>query len=543
MQPLDQDIHKAVALVVDGNPMSRSGLCAMLKDAGVAKVEACQSPSDAKRLLEMRPVDILLCDYHFPGHNTTGQDLIDDLRLGGVLPLETVVVMISGEAGYTHVVEAAEAALDAYLIKPHTVQALRERLQEARLRKRRLAPVFEKINAAAYAEAAELCDDMCTVRAPSWVHAARIGADLYLNLGQATAAMRLFDLVTQTRALPWARLGIAQSQFKAGSVQKARRTLETLLADQPGYVDAYDVMSRVLLDEGDNLGAVEATQRAVELTPGSVARLQKFGILSFYFGDQNAAADALLQASALGINSKSFDLQSLVILAVLQYDRQEPRQLALSRASMKRMLRDAPDSPRLQRFMAVIECLFSLQTRNVPNAVTLLHQLMSEVREPSFDFEAACNLLKVLMRVWSQETRMDGVVDAINSLARRFAVSRTTCDMLMSSAGYLPELVEPIRTAYQEVLDAAEAAVSKCLAGAPWEAVAALIEHAEATLNAKLLDLANNSLARHRAAIENAQRFSDRIERLRAGFHSYGTQVPMGGARGRARLSLLPVDA
>lgn len=42
---------------------------------------------------------------------------MDDLRLSRLLPLSTVVVMIYGEAGYCKVAEAAEAALDAYLVK------------------------------------------------------------------------------------------------------------------------------------------------------------------------------------------------------------------------------------------------------------------------------------------------------------------------------------------------------------------------------------------------------------------------------------------
>jgi hypothetical protein len=43
MRLLDADIQQAKALVVDGNPISRSALVAMLKDAGAGKVEQCAS--------------------------------------------------------------------------------------------------------------------------------------------------------------------------------------------------------------------------------------------------------------------------------------------------------------------------------------------------------------------------------------------------------------------------------------------------------------------------------------------------------------------
>ena len=91
---------------------------------------------------------------------------MDDLRLAQLLPLSTVVVMISSEAGYTKVAEAAEAALDAYLIKPHTADALRQRLIQARQRKRALQEIFALIEKGALVEAAEICQVRYKTRGP-----------------------------------------------------------------------------------------------------------------------------------------------------------------------------------------------------------------------------------------------------------------------------------------------------------------------------------------------------------------------------------------
>lgn len=534
MQLLDREIQKSKAFVIDGNAGSRATLVAMLKSAGVGSVEQATRLSDARRALETRRFDIVLCEYHFPGECGTGQDMLADLRLAHMLPLDSVVVMISGESAYSQVAEAAEAALDAYLLKPHTEHALHQRLAEARQRKRRLRPVLDHVAAGRYDDAADLCECLTATRGPAWVHAARIGAELRTRLGQPHAAMKLLDAVIATKALPWARMGIARAQYTAGSLIQARRTLESLLCDQPGYADAYDVMGRVLLEQSDNAGALDTLRRASELTPGSVARMQKFGVLAFYYGTPKEAAEALQRATQVGLNSKVFDLQGLVLLAALQYDLGDRRGLALSNATMQRVQRERPDSPRLAGFAEVVQMLQMLAQRQVPDAVNRLCVMLSQVADPAFDFEAACNLLVVVARLHATEVRLGDIGESMQRLALRFAVSRATCDMLVSAARHVAELAEPLRAAYAQISCTAEAAVERSVAGHRREAVVALLDQAEATLNAKLLDLAEHTLRRHAAAVPDAQALHDRIARLRETYHAYGTQIKLTRTGGSA---------
>ena len=176
MIPLDSDILKSRALVVDGNAGSRSALVMMLREFGVPDVVQARKAQDARRLLETQRFDIVLCEYHFDDEPVSGQDIMDDLRLAHLLPLATVVVMISSEAGYAKVAEAAEAALDAYLLKPHTADALRDRLVKARQRKHLLKDIIGLVEKESFIEAAEMCQVRFQTRGPAWVQAARIGA-------------------------------------------------------------------------------------------------------------------------------------------------------------------------------------------------------------------------------------------------------------------------------------------------------------------------------------------------------------------------------
>lgn len=533
MIPLDTDIQRATALVIDPNPASRSALVTMLKSACVASVEQCARVADARRVLELRHFDIVLAEYHFPSESMTAQDVLDDLRLAQLLPLSTVVVMISGEAAYAQVAEAAEAALDAYVIKPHTEQALRDQLAEARQRKRWMKPIFDQIESQQYGKAADLCQGLFETKGPGWIQAARIGAELLLNLGQPHAAMKMLEAVLSTQALPWARMGIARTHYKAGSLGNARRTLESLLSEHPGYVDAYDVMGRVMLDQGDPGSAIDALRRASALTPGSVTRLQKFGLLAFHYGNADEAAEALQRATALGVNSKVFDLQGLVLLAALQYDKRQTRALALSRATMMRMRREAPVSPRLTRFESVVDILHKLATRRVPEAVMQVRAMLQTVREPSFDFEAACNLLMLLARLFEDETRLDNIDQPMQQLTRRFAVSKTTSEMLASAARNLEPLAAPVHAGYAYIGAIVESAVQRASGGKAGEVVLELLTHAEDTLNSKLLDLAGYNLTRHTQAVPDAASLGARIEVLRQRHHRYGAQVRVALPRGQ----------
>ena len=334
MTPLDSEMGGTTALVIDGNETSRRVLVRLLQDFGVADVTHASRAQDARRLLEVQSFDIVLCDYHFEGESVSGQDLMDDLRLAQLLPLATVVVMISTEAGHARIAEAAEAALDAYLIKPHTADALRHRLLQARERKRALKDVISLVEKQAYREAAELCQVRFETRGPAWVQAARIGAELWLRLGKPHAAQGMFAAILEIGAVPWARLGVARSQYDSGGTIQARRSLESLLTEQPGYSDAYDVMARVLLDQGLPDQALAASREALSLTPGSVGRLVKHGLLAFFYGDPAEANVALARAARHGLNSKTFDLQGLVLLALIQFDKADLRGLVQSWRSM-----------------------------------------------------------------------------------------------------------------------------------------------------------------------------------------------------------------
>src|SRR5574343_1309314 len=206
MSKLKNDLRDGSALVVDGNPVSRSILVSQLRDLGLRQVSQSSRIADARRHLEFRTFDVVICEQHFPNDNATGQDLLDDLRRSGLLPFATIFIMATGEASYAKVAEAAESALDSYLLKPYTAAQLDTRLHQARRRKVSLQAIFAAIEKQAFAEAAELCLDRFEKRGEFWLYAARVGAELLLRLEKFNDAQKLYEAVIAAKTLPWARL-------------------------------------------------------------------------------------------------------------------------------------------------------------------------------------------------------------------------------------------------------------------------------------------------------------------------------------------------
>lgn len=528
------DIEATRALVIDANPTSRSILAAQLRDLGVGTVVQCGRIQDARRQLEAREFDIVLCEQDFHGADYTGQALLDDLRRAGQLPFSTVFVMVTAEASYAKVAEAAESALDSYLLKPHTAYALADRIQEARQRKRVLKDIFVAIEDGEYEQAARLCLQRFTSRGKYWLYAARIGAELLLRIGQHDAARTLYEAVIGTQALPWARLGVARAQQDAGQGQAARRTLENLIADQPGFSDAYDVMGRAQVESGSLQEALETYRTAAQLTPGSIARLQRQGMLAFYLGQKDEAQKALEKAASTGISSKMFDLQSLVLLAITRFLDKDTKGLQRCVDNLAHALDGAPQSRRIQRFHATAQIFHLMLARQVAQVVSMTRELASQVGDPGFDFEAGCNLVALIAHLTAAELNLDAAEGWIDALALRFSTTRSLSELLARAAYPHPPFVDRIRDQHARVTSIAEQAMNHSLNGEPRAAAKALLLHGERTMNAKLIDMARMVIQRHAERIADASELTEQAEALRKKYGGGIGPAPLTGDANRS---------
>jgi CheY-like chemotaxis protein len=521
------DLYDVRALVIDGNPLSRSIIVGQLREAGVGVIVQCTRLIDARTKLEMGAYDVVISEQYFEREDTTGQDLLDDLRRNQLLPFYTVFVMVTSESSYSKVAEAAESALDAYLLKPHTAAGLVERIQQARDRKKVLKDIFTAIEAERFDDAGELCKQHFETRKPYWLYAARIGAELMLRNGHMADAEKLYEAVVEAKTLPWAKLGVARAQLEAGYPQRATTTLEGLIETEPGYTDAYDIMGRAQFELGNFKSALATFKMSTQLTPSSVNRLLKHGMMAWYAGERDDGVELLDRATRIGLDSKLYDAQALVLLAFARLDDNDHRGLLRCRGHLEH-LKDKNPSARNQRLLDVIDALQAIQDYQTARALDEVRRMAKTITQPAFDFESASNLLALMTRLAARSIQLYEVDAAVDTMALRFCTSRALTELLACAAVGRSDFTDRVHAAHAHVLKLTEQAMTLSLKGDPQAAVLSLLENGEQTLNAKLIESAHLVLQRHEARIPDHETLKLRAQALRERYRTTDIHAGLG---------------
>lgn len=524
----EHDLSDKGALVIDGNPTSRSILVAQLRDFGMGRIVQTSRLPDARRQLEDKVFDVVLCEQYFHNEKSTGQDLLDDLRRNQLLPFSTVFIMVTAEATYAKVAEAAESALDGYLLKPHRPAQLEDRLHAARVRKVSLAPIFTAIEAESFEEAATLCLERFEKRGAFWLYAARVGAELLLRVGKFAEAQKLYEAVAAAKTLPWAKLGVARAQMDAGQIGTAVQTLENLISEDPSYADAYDVMGRAQFELGKFDKALATYKLASEMTPASVSRLQNLGIVTFYSGDRVEAEKILDKTVRLGLDSKMFDWQTLVLLAFARLENNDRKGMQRCLDDFERLSERNASQPRFKRLSAIVRCLSLIQQHQFAAAVEAVRAMNATIKEPAFDFESASNLLMLLAGLAERSIQLAEVDSVVDCLGMRFCTSRSLTELLAGGCEIHPAYAERIRHCQTQVLKLSENAMALSMKGNPRASVEELLTHGQSTLNAKLIETAYLVMQRYADKIDNPDDLASRVQDLRSRFCVVATGQGVG---------------
>ncbi|APW41904.1 response regulator [Rhodoferax saidenbachensis] len=518
----EEDYSNCSALVVDPNPTSRSILVSQLRDFGMGNVAQASRTLEVRQLLEYRVFDFVLCEQYFNDESASGQELLDDLRRNQLLPFSTVFIMITGEATYSKVAEAAESALDGYLLKPHKASQLEDRLHAARVRKISMHDIFAAIEAEDFERAANLCLERFESRSIFWLYAARVGAELLLRLERTDEAQQLYQAVIAAKTLPWARLGVARAQLESGQAAQAASLLETLINEDPNYADAYDVMGRAQFELGKFDMALDTYRMAAKLTPSSISRIQKLAMMTFFGGDHVEAEKLLDRTARMGLDSKMFDCQTLVLLAFARLESGDRKGLFRCQEDFNRLLERNPDNPRYRRQADIVIALNLIQQQQFGPAVDAVRQLTGRVRDPDFDFEAACNLLALMAQLAYRSIRLEDIEFVVDTLGLRFCSNRPLTELMVNSAAAHPPYAERIRVQQTVILERAETAIALSMSGDPGAAVRNLLRYGQACFNARLIDNAYQLLQKHIAKIPDAQDLGNALQHLRS---LYGTGI------------------
>ena len=110
-------------LVVDDSGTLRKIIIRALNSAGMSDTVEAGDGVEALGAFQKSPFSLVLTDWNMP--NKSGLELTKDIRsLGSKVP----IFMITTESEKTRVVEAIQAGITDYLVKPFTQEQLQEKL-------------------------------------------------------------------------------------------------------------------------------------------------------------------------------------------------------------------------------------------------------------------------------------------------------------------------------------------------------------------------------------------------------------------------------
>ena len=114
-------------LVVDDFSTMRRIIKNLLHDLGYPNVSEADDGKTALPMLQAGNFDFLITDWNMPG--MPGLDLIKAVRSDTKLA-KMPVLMLTAEAKREQIIEAAQAGVNGYVIKPFTAETLKEKLDK-----------------------------------------------------------------------------------------------------------------------------------------------------------------------------------------------------------------------------------------------------------------------------------------------------------------------------------------------------------------------------------------------------------------------------
>ncbi len=341
-------IMKSVAdisvLIVDSSLGMRGSLRNMLSMCEIHNITNAPSAAAAMRKLRGARYDLILCEYHL-GDGQDGQHFLEDIRQHRLVPLSTVFIMVTGEAGYDKVVSAAELAPNDYILKPFTGDLLLERIVRAMAKRDAFRPAYQLVEIGNYFDALDYLAAAEAKFRPYALDLMRLRAEIQLAVGNPVESQRIYQQVLDIKSVPWARLGLAKSLYLQKQYLEAEPILEGLVAESQLYLDAYDWLAKTREAIGKTEEATVTVREAVDLSPHTVRRLRKLGELTLESGDLETAEKMLAKVVHKGKYSDFRDPEDHVRLMQVVLGKGEPDRAQTVIWDMERSMRGHTKTP------------------------------------------------------------------------------------------------------------------------------------------------------------------------------------------------------
>jgi two-component system chemotaxis response regulator CheY len=121
---MDYDMN---ILIVDDFSIMRRIIKNLLLELGFNNTQEADDGTTALPILQNGNIDFLITDWNVSG--MTGIELLKVIRADEKLA-DLPVLMVTAESNREHIIEAAQAGVNGYIVKPFTTLTLKEKIEK-----------------------------------------------------------------------------------------------------------------------------------------------------------------------------------------------------------------------------------------------------------------------------------------------------------------------------------------------------------------------------------------------------------------------------
>lgn len=114
-------------MIIDDMSTMRRIIKNALKQLGYQNITEAEDGKDALGKLNVEPVDFVISDWNMP--NMTGLELLKNIRQSPALK-GIPVLMVTAEAKKENIMDAVQAGVSNYIVKPFTADTLKEKIEK-----------------------------------------------------------------------------------------------------------------------------------------------------------------------------------------------------------------------------------------------------------------------------------------------------------------------------------------------------------------------------------------------------------------------------
>ena len=261
-------------LIVDDHDPIRKGIKRILAGMGFAEILECFDGEDVLKILNKRPVDLMILDLYM--RTVTGFDVLEYIRnraIAGDIP----VIVVTGEASKEDIVKAADMGAEDYLLKPFQPSDLEKKIIKTLNKFYSPTPVLKALRKAERLYLENNYDEALKM----------FGAALVIDPQGARAVH-----------------GKSLCLEKLNRHEEAIATLNESLIANPSYHKNFGAVADILIKHNRPLEAIEAMQHELEVNPKQPNRQISLAKLLVQQGQPLVAAEHY--RIALQENAKNF---------------------------------------------------------------------------------------------------------------------------------------------------------------------------------------------------------------------------------------------